>query len=71
MARNWLKDLCQKEGVRQVELSERSGVGYSTINKIYNNHRTVSPTTKAKVVKALNDLSKNSYSIEEVFDDRV
>lgn len=67
VATNNLKKVLPIEGVTQVELAKASGLSEGTINKIYNGKRTPAPTSMFKILKGLNDLSKNKYVITEIF----
>jgi len=67
MVDNRLKEICESEGIRQIELSTESGVAYGTVNKVYNNNRTVAPVTRAKLAKAASRLAGNEYSVADVF----
>lgn len=65
MAQNKLKQILESEGIRQSELR---GVSLSTISKVASGKRTASPTTYAKIVKALNaHLGSDKYEVGDVF----
>lgn len=69
MAANRLKYVLEHEGIRQSELAG-GGVSVSTLNKIVNNKRTASPTTNAKIVKALNArIGHQKYAVKDIFPD--
>ncbi len=68
MAKNNLKRVMDNEELKQVDLSTSSGVGVGTISKIYNKKSTPSPATKERLVKGLNKIAKNEYSIEDIFE---
>jgi len=67
MATNSLKDKLNKHGITQVELSKESGRSIGLINKVCNKKITPSPTTKYKILNALNKLSDENYTIEDIF----
>jgi transcriptional regulator with XRE-family HTH domain len=67
MARNKLKQILQDEGITQAQLSAKSGVSAGTINKVCNGRRPVSPTTQAKIIKALISLAGRNYDRKVVF----
>jgi len=55
----FLKVILEEEGISQAELSRISGVSTTTINKICKknlNGTKISPTTKGKLIKALNKI---------------
>ena len=67
MARNKLKGTLEKEGITQAQLSKKSNVSSGTINKLCNGNRVVSPTTQAKILKALISLAGKNYSKKDIF----
>jgi transcriptional regulator with XRE-family HTH domain len=67
MARNKLKQILQKEGITQAQLSAKSGVSSGTINKVCNGNRLVTPTTQAKILKALISLAGRNYGTKDIF----
>ncbi len=67
MAMNNVKKICVVEGIRQSQLSKDSGVGYKTINDIWNQKKNGNDVTQGKVVKAINNISKKDYSLISVF----
>jgi transcriptional regulator with XRE-family HTH domain len=66
----YLKEIIEEEGISQAELSRASGVSTTTINKICQKNfkgSNISPTTKGKLIKALNKIIENKrYSIQDV-----
>jgi transcriptional regulator with XRE-family HTH domain len=67
MATNGLRNALEANGVRQTELSQASGVSVSLINKIVNNQRTPSPTTKAKIARGLAKIVGTEIDVAAVF----
>jgi transcriptional regulator with XRE-family HTH domain len=67
MARSKLREILEKEGITQAQLSAKSGVSSGTINKVCNAKRSVSPTTQAKIMKALISLAGKNYSPKGLF----
>jgi transcriptional regulator with XRE-family HTH domain len=61
-----LREIREREGVRQTELSKKSGVSAATIRRAENG-RVPSPVTQAKLVRALSALAENQYEVEQVF----
>ena len=68
MALNRLKIVLRNEGVTQAALARESGVSEATVNKVYNAKRNPAPATKGKLVKGLNKLATNKYSVDDIFD---
>ena len=62
-----LKSILVNEGITQAELSRESGVGLGTINRVCNNRRTIAPTTRSKLLKALNTLADDVYELADIF----
>jgi transcriptional regulator with XRE-family HTH domain len=67
MASNKLKQVLTEEGITQTELAFKSSVSIGTINRVCNKKRNVSPTTRHKILKALNSLAENNYAIHDIF----
>lgn len=67
MATNDLKKLLIEEGLSQVELSKASGISEGTVNKVCNKRRSLAPTSMFKILKGMNDLAENPYSITDIF----
>jgi len=67
MAKNDLKKILQKEGILQAELARKSGVSAGTINRLCSKKRAVTPTTQAKIIKALNQLTDKKYGVYDIF----
>jgi transcriptional regulator with XRE-family HTH domain len=61
-----LKEIREREGVRQTELAQRSGISAATIRRAEHG-RVPSPVTQAKLVKALNALAETDLTVEQVF----
>jgi len=65
----FLKEILEKEGISQAELSKACDVSTTTINKICTknlNGGKISNTTKGKIVKGINKLGDTNYSIKEI-----
>jgi len=71
MATNNLKQILIREGITQAELSRISTLSVTTINKVVNQKRTVSPTSQHKIIKALNQISGKNYEVGEIFPNSV
>ena len=69
MAGSKLRQILQDEGITQTQLSAKSGVSAGTINKVCNSKRSVTPTTQAKIIKALISLAGKNYDRKDVFMD--
>ena len=54
MANSRLKNILVEEGVLQSKIAVLAGLSAGTVNKATNGKRNPSPTTKAKIVIALN-----------------
>lgn len=67
MAKNCLREKLDDHGVSQADLSRESGVSTGTINRVCSNKRTPAPRTKSRLVQGLNDLSKSSYGVNDIF----
>jgi len=67
MANNLLRDKLDSHGIRQVDLSKKSGLAIGTINKVSTKKKDPAPATKSKIVQALNSLSSSNYTVEEIF----
>jgi len=67
LSKNNLKIILVENGITNSELSRASGRAPGTISKICNNKYSPAPTTKSKIVLAINELSGKNYSVEEVF----
>lgn len=62
-----LKEILEKEGINQIDLSKSIKKAYGTINKICNNRYNPPPTLKNKILKGVNKLSDRIYTLEEIF----
>ncbi len=67
MGENHLKEVMEKEGVYQAELARKCGLSVGTVNRACNMKRSLAPTTRHKIIRALNDLSGNNYDHDEIF----
>jgi transcriptional regulator with XRE-family HTH domain len=72
VSKNNLKRILNAEGQSQTTLARISGVSGSTLNRVFNEKRTPSPKTLAKIVSGLNKIlvssgSKNKYELIDVF----
>lgn len=67
MVKNNLRIVLESEAITQEWLARESGLSTGTVNKIANQKARPAPTTIRKIVKGLNILSKNSYSITDLF----
>ena len=67
MAVNLVKKILEDGGFTQRELSEKSEVSLATINQVCNQKIDVSPRTKSKILKGLNQLITDELSIGTVF----
>lgn len=56
MAINRLKEVLEKEGIRNSELARKTGLNESTISRYARQKRTPSPTTVSKITKGVNFL---------------
>jgi transcriptional regulator with XRE-family HTH domain len=61
-----LKEIREREGIRQSELARKSDISVTTIRRAEGT-RWPSPVTQAKLVKALNALAETEYTVDEVF----
>jgi transcriptional regulator with XRE-family HTH domain len=64
---NNLRRLLEKHGVRQTELSSKSGVSVSLINKIVNARAQPSPITMAKIARGFSALVSTEITVKSVF----
>lgn len=71
MATNYLKETLNREACTQAELSRRSSVCSKTISKLYHKKGPVSPITKRKILRGLNELSERSYSLGDIFPEEI
>ena len=62
-----LRRILEDEGITQTQLSAKSGVSAGTVNKVCNGKRAVTPTTQAKLIKALISLAGKNYDRKDVF----
>ncbi len=62
-----LKEILEKEGISQIDLSGSIKTAYGTINKTCNNRYNPAPTLKNKILKGVNKLSDRIYTLEEIF----
>jgi hypothetical protein len=67
MATNNLKTLLDEAKVQPGTFSTRTHLSRHTILALYHGKRTAAPKTQGSIVKALNNLLKKEYSVEEVF----
>lgn len=68
MASNELKAVLIKEGLKQSELAGEAGVSQGTVNKVCNGKLMPAPTTRNRLVAALNRLLKSEkYRVEDIF----
>jgi len=67
MANNILRDKLDSHGIRQADLSKKSGLAIGTINKVCTKKRSPAPATKSKIVQALNILANSNYIVDEIF----
>ncbi len=71
MATNNLKAILEKEGINLDKISKRSGIKAATIKRVCNQRRTVAPKTEVKILKGLSRLTENTYSVNDIFPNRV
>nr|WP_319491664.1 hypothetical protein [uncultured Desulfobacter sp.] len=67
MATNNFRRVLENERITQAEICRKSGFSSTTIGKIYNERSNGAPTTQAKVVDAINNLTGNDYEIIAIF----
>jgi transcriptional regulator with XRE-family HTH domain len=67
MATNRLKEVLEREGIRQSEIAYKSGVSVGTVNRTCNMKRTPSPTMRHKILKALVELTGTEYHHDDIF----
>jgi transcriptional regulator with XRE-family HTH domain len=68
MATNNLKSTLVREGIKQAELARDSSVSSGTVNKVCNGRLTVAPTTRHRLVGALNRrIGSEKYRTEDIF----
>lgn len=67
MARNNLMKILIEEGIKQSQLAIETGISQGTINKIANQKRSGSPTTRHSLVNGINKISRKNYSHENLF----
>jgi hypothetical protein len=69
MATNNLDTTLQKEGITSNQLAARCGLSKSTVKSVFMKKRTVAPSTQARLVLTLNNLSKSKkdYTVEDIF----
>ncbi len=67
MLKNRLKKILAKEGIKQVELARKSGLSTATIYKVAKRQHPVLHSTKARIVRALNDLTGGNLRVSDVF----
>ncbi len=66
-AENTLRNILDSNGLGQTELAIESKVSLGTINKLCNNHISVTLKTKNRLLIGLNKLSGKHLTIDEVF----
>lgn len=71
MATNNLKTILEKEGINLDKISKRSGIKAATIKRVCNQRRTLAPKTEVKILKGLSRLTENTYSVNDIFPNRV
>jgi Trp operon repressor len=64
---NTVKKVLEDAGHTQRELSERSKVSLTTINRVCNHEVEVANRTKSKIVKGMNELTGAGHSAESLF----
>ncbi len=70
---NILKEVLTREGISQSKLQKITDLSLTTINKVANNRRRVSDTTKSRIVIGINKLLREiheenrSYKVEDIF----
>ena len=68
MAQNKLQEVLNNEGWTQKQLSDASGVGTTTINKVCLKKRSVTIVTQVRIIKGLNKLAEEDrYKRRDVF----
>lgn len=67
MAKNNLRQVLDNEKITQAELARESGFSTNTVNKIYLKKTNGAPTTRGKMVDAVNRLSGQSYTLYAIF----
>lgn len=71
MAKNNLDTVLAKEGITANQLAARTNLAASTVKSLFLKKRSVAPSTQERLVASLNFLSKKSYSVQEVFPERL
>lgn len=66
-SKNRLKQVIVAEGITQAELSRKCGLSTGTINRACNQVLILSPTSRSKILKAINDLSGKKYIHKKLF----
>jgi DNA-binding XRE family transcriptional regulator len=68
-AKNRVTQARMAEALSKADLARKSGLSDRTVHRVENGRRTISPTTKSKIVKALNSLpdKQRDYTIEYLF----
>lgn len=61
-----LREIREREGVRQTELNRQCGVSVATIRRAEKG-RYPAPVTQAKIVRGVNKLAGSDYSVTDVF----
>jgi hypothetical protein len=58
-----------EEALSKADLARKSGLLERTVHRAENAKRTISPTTKSKIVKAFNSLpdKQHNYTLEYLF----
>ena len=67
MAHNNLKELLEKEGIKQIDFAKEINLSPGTINRVCNQTYAPAPTTKYKMLKGLLSLTDNQYTLQNIF----
>ena len=70
-AQNRVLETRLEEGVSRAELARRAGISETTLRRVEEARRNVSPLTKAKIVRGFNNLLEKSrdYTFSDLFPD--
>lgn len=71
MATNNLATILEQVKVTSNQLAASCGLNKSTVKSVVMRKRTVAPSTQERMIKALNGLSKKSFTVEEIFPAKV
>ncbi len=67
MAANRLKEILDREGISLHQLTTITGIKKTTLRKVCNQRRDVAPSTKVAILVALETVSKNQYTVFDIY----